>query len=252
MDELGLSQLLDQGVSVTAIAERVGRHPSTVRHWMAKYGLEAPSRDRHRARGRIERRRLEALVAEGLSISELASRLDRSKATVRHWLRAYGFQTPQAPSNAQRRAALKSAGAPSGLPLRLTLSCRAHGETDFVREGSGYYRCAQCRSESVTRHRRHLKALLVREAGGECLLCGYSRHPRALEFHHIRPADKGFALSRSGITSSLEALRREARKCVLLCSNCHAEVEDGVVALPDTVQRIQGSSVRAHLCTDTP
>ena len=47
MDELVLSKMLSQGVSVTAIAERFGKHPSTVRHWMAKYGLEAPSRDKH-------------------------------------------------------------------------------------------------------------------------------------------------------------------------------------------------------------
>ena len=168
----------------------------------------------------------------------MASRLDRSKATVRHWLRAYGLQTPQARRNAQRRAAVKAAGASSDPPLRLTLACRAHGEADFVREGSGYYRCVQCRSESVMRHRRQLKALLVREAGGECVLCGYSRHPRALEFHHLRPDEKDFALSRSGITFSLDALRGEAKKCVLLCSNCHAEVEDGVVALPDTVREV--------------
>jgi ferredoxin len=27
-------------------------------------------------------------------------------------------------------------------------------------------------------------------------------------------------------------LRDEAQKCVLLCSNCHAEVEDGMAAVP--------------------
>jgi hypothetical protein len=27
-------------------------------------------------------------------------------------------------------------------------------------------------------------------------------------------------------------LRADARKCVLLCSNCHAEVEDGSLVLP--------------------
>ena len=65
MDELVLSQLLSQRVSVAAIGERFGRHPSTVRRWMAKYGLEAPLRERHRARGRIERSRLETLLAAG-------------------------------------------------------------------------------------------------------------------------------------------------------------------------------------------
>jgi hypothetical protein len=46
------------------------------------------------------------------------------------------------------------------------MSCRLHGETVFVREGSGYYRCAQCRSAQVMKHRRKLKEILVAEAVG--------------------------------------------------------------------------------------
>lgn len=126
------------------------------------------------------------------------------------------------------------------------MTCRLHGDTEFVREGTGYYRCGRCRSESVMRHRRRLKELLVEEAGGKCILCGYQGPSRALEFHHIDRADKGFALSQKGVTLSVQALRAEARKCVLLCSNCHAEVEDGVVALPDRVR--EGSS--GHSCGD--
>jgi hypothetical protein len=80
-----------------------------------------------------------------------------------------------------------------------------------------------------------LKALLIKEAGGKCILCGYDRQPRALAFHHLEPAHKRFALSQKGVTLSVQALRAEAQKCVLLCSNCHAEVEDGFVVLPDTI-----------------
>ena len=35
-----------------------------------------------------------------------------------------------------------------------------------------------------------------------------------------------------GITRSLAKLREEAAKCVLLCANCHAELEVGATALP--------------------
>ena len=38
-------------------------------------------------------------------------------------------------------------------------------------------------------------------------------------------------MSRRGVTRSIEQARAEARKCVLLCGNCHAEVEAGVAAL---------------------
>ena len=39
-------------------------------------------------------------------------------------------------------------------------------------------------------------------------------------------------VSAGGIVYRIDTLREEARKCVLLCSNCHAEVEAGAVALP--------------------
>ena len=41
------------------------------------------------------------------------------------------------------------------------------------------------------------------------------------------PATKAFALSSEGVTRSLDSAREEAAKCVLLCANCHAEVEAG-------------------------
>jgi hypothetical protein len=48
------------------------------------------------------------------------------------------------------------------------------------------------------------------------------------------PAQKRFHLARNGYTRSLAQAREEAGKCLLLCANCHAEVEAGdtVLALP--------------------
>jgi hypothetical protein len=83
----------------------------------------------------------------------------------------------------------------------------------------------------VSRRRRKVKAILVTEAGGSCVLCGYDRHIGALEFHHLDPAQKKFGLSMGGLARSLERARAEARKCVLLCANCHAEVEAGAADL---------------------
>jgi hypothetical protein len=34
------------------------------------------------------------------------------------------------------------------------------------------------------------------------------------------------------VTRSIASFREEIAKCVLLCSNCHAEVEAGVRSLP--------------------
>jgi hypothetical protein len=79
----------------------------------------------------------------------------------------------------------------------------------------------------------------VQEAGGACRRCGYSNNMRALHFHHLDPSDKRLELNAKGVALSLERLRAEARKCVLLCSNCHAEVEDGVASVP--VEAVMGA-----------
>jgi hypothetical protein len=73
-----------------------------------------------------------------------------------------------------------------------------------------------------------VKAALVAEAGGACVLCGYSRCLAALGFHHLDPAVKRFTVAGRGVTRSLAKAREEAQKCVLVCANCHAEVEAGV------------------------
>jgi hypothetical protein len=85
--------------------------------------------------------------------------------------------------------------------------------------------------ERVARRRRQIKELLVQEAGGRCVLCGYDRCVAALHFHHVDPSEKSFAIARRGHTRSLERAREEARKCVLVCANCHAEIEGGAANL---------------------
>jgi 5-methylcytosine-specific restriction endonuclease McrA len=120
----------------------------------------------------------------------------------------------------------------AGLPKFAKRVCRTHGRTEFVLEGRGYYRCKECRKQRVIEWRRRAKQRLIVEAGGCCAICGYDRYGGALHFHHVDPAQKKFGIAREGVTRSLEAMRAEAAKCVLLCSNCHAEVEAGIATLP--------------------
>jgi transposase len=237
MDRNALQLLLAQGVSVEQIGRRFGRHPSTVSYWMRKYGLEAPNRAKHAGKGGLERDELVELVGRGMTIREIAGALDRSTATVRHWLRRYGLSTVA--TERARDARVGRAHRESSL-IRV---CARHGRTPFVMEGRGYYRCKLCRSAQVIQHRRRLKELLVAEAGGACALCGYDRHLGALQFHHLDPRSKRLHISQNGITLSLETIRQEVGKCVLLCSNCHAEVEGGIVSVPDTVSEEQISSL---------
>lgn len=229
MDRELLEGLLGEGLSLAAIGRRVGRHESTVAYWLDRYGLRASNAERHAARGGIGRGELAELVQAGMSIAQIAARLDRSKATVRHWLQRYGMKT-WSPSGSRRKAE-SSQARDAGL-REARMACARHGESDFVLDGRGYYRCRRCRAEAVSRRRRKMKTTLVREAGGACCICGYAGTMRALHFHHLDPAQKRLELNAKGVALSLETLRAEAQKCVLLCSNCHAEVEDGAASLP--------------------
>jgi transposase len=244
MDRATLETMLGEGLSLAEIGRRLGRHESTVAYWVAKHRLRATGRERHAAKGPLRRDELEALIAEGLSIAQIAERVGRGPATVRHWLRRYGLQTRWA----ERRLASEA-----GLH-EITLHCPRHGPTTFRRRRGGGFRCGRCRSEAVAGRRRRIKQILVAEAGGACRLCGYARCLSALEFHHLAPAEKDFSLSQRGVTRSIERARAEARKCVLLCANCHAEVEAGVARLTtpdsaavqcrDPTTTVRGSTIR--------
>lgn len=112
--------------------------------------------------------------------------------------------------------------------------CKTHGLTEFVLEGRGYYRCKQCRSENVHRTRKLNKITLVQEHGGCCVICGYNKYIGALQFHHLDPSLKSFGLAHKGRTLGIKSLRDEAKKCILLCANCHSEVEGGITKIPVT------------------
>ena len=81
------------------------------------------------------------------------------------------------------------------------------------------------RADNITAKRRAIKIALIKEAGGKCQRCGYNKCMRALEFHHVDPSTKDFGISRQ-LNKDMSELREEVSKCILLCSNCHAEVHD--------------------------
>ncbi|HEV2943968.1 MAG TPA: helix-turn-helix domain-containing protein [Solirubrobacteraceae bacterium] len=229
MDRASLEQLLGRGLSLAEIGRRFDLHEATVGYWVKKHGLEAANRAKHARRGGIPRDQLAALVDAGLSIAQIAENVGCSKATVRHWLARYGLKTQGGPG--RRPAAQAKLAKQAGLATA-TMLCPRHGDTEFFLEGRGYYRCKKCRSAAVGRRRRKMKEILVAEAGGACCICGYDSNMRALHFHHVDPSQKRIAINAKGVALALETLRVEARKCVLLCSNCHAEVEDGARSLP--------------------
>jgi hypothetical protein len=78
-----------------------------------------------------------------------------------------------------------------------------------------------CLSCQTTKRRWKSRIKLLEMLGNKCVKCGFSGSPASLQFHHVNPGNKKYTLF------SKNLLRKdryeEARKCVILCANCHLD-----------------------------
>jgi hypothetical protein len=90
------------------------------------------------------------------------------------------------------------------------------------------------RKDLVARRKKRAekKRKLINYLGGACIFCGYKKVLAALEFHHIDPSQKKYSIANK-INCSFETLLPEVEKCVVVCTNCHAELEAGIISLPN-------------------
>lgn len=99
--------------------------------------------------------------------------------------------------------------------------CGTNGIENFYK--SAKYQCKSCWNKRSTKAGKDKVLLLKTECGGRCSKCGYDRCMDALEFHHVDPTQKEFHLGeRRGL--SIDKLRTELDKCILVCRNCHTEI----------------------------
>lgn len=84
--------------------------------------------------------------------------------------------------------------------------------------------CRQCETKEKTKLRVARKKKLVEYFGGKCLICGYKKYLGAIEFHH-KDGHKEFEIGRY---HSFDKLLKEAKKCKMICANCHREIHAGL------------------------
>ena len=171
-----LEACLDQGMSLEAIGELAGKHPSTVSYWLKEHGLKARGAARHAPNGTVDKERLRELAEGGASIRSIGKELQIGYSTVRYWLARLGLETD--PSS-RRREGVEARD--DGL-RKACLKRPKHGDTEFQARSDGGFRCTKCRSSAVSNRRRQVKRQLIDEAGGKCRICGFWGHPAALQF----------------------------------------------------------------------
>jgi hypothetical protein len=224
-----LEECLAAGMSLKQIAAEAGCAAGTVGYYVRKHGLLALGSDKFNPTSKLRKEDVQPLIEQGWTLKMMADHLGVAPTTVRNAIVRDGLR----PTAAMERARSIAEARAQGLE-EITLTCGRHGSTAF-KITTTTARCRKCNSAGVANRRRRVKAMLVEEAGGACLICGYDRDMRALEFHHLDPSSKEFSVTSKGVTLGIAMLRAEAQKCVLLCSNCHAEVESGTTQLPATI-----------------
>lgn len=79
--------------------------------------------------------------------------------------------------------------------------------------------------KDVVNFRIRVKTALVESFGCKCQLCGKSYPQSVFEFHHLNPKDKSFSLGNGSTTRAKSAYAEEAKKCAMVCANCHRLIE---------------------------
>jgi hypothetical protein len=96
--------------------------------------------------------------------------------------------------------------------------------------GRRYAVCRSCNKIISKKRRDEFKKWCVELKGSRCIICGYNKCLRSLDFHHINESEKDYDIS-SNWKKSKEEIIKELDKCILLCKNCHGEVHEGILTI---------------------
>ena len=89
-------------------------------------------------------------------------------------------------------------------------------------------------SQGIKNWRYNTKLKLVKGFGSKCNRCGYDKCFHSLDFHHLDPLQKEFSIGTSlANPKKWEILVEEAKKCIMLCKNCHVEFNCGLWQLSE-------------------
>jgi hypothetical protein len=88
-----------------------------------------------------------------------------------------------------------------------------------------HYYSRQTLNRSIQMHN------LKKEHGGRCAICFYKKCFDVLCFHHKNPKEKIDNVTAILRKFGIQKAKEEAKKCILLCANCHGEIHAEVIKL---------------------
>jgi len=164
----------------------------------------------------ITKELLAELTQKGMSSYKIAENLNVSQTTIRYHLKKHGISI----AKEYKLSSQPAYCAICGLPL-CGLQTKYCGPYCHSKANNNLSYAAQ-QERGILR-----KKTLVALMGGKCHYCGYGKNFSALCFHHQNPQDKSFGLDlRRRSNTKWEAILQEAKKCILVCQNCHSEIHN--------------------------
>ena len=160
----------------------------------------------------MDKTTLQNLTFENFSTRQIGEKLNLSQTAVRYWLNKFNLKTTPKILN----------GLKNGLLCQVCSTELNDMQSKFCSKKCS----AKTTNTAAMQNERQMerKTKLVNLFGGACQECGYDKNYSALHFHHLDPDLKEFQLdSRKLANSSWEKILNEAKKCIILCANCHAE-----------------------------
>jgi hypothetical protein len=168
---------------------------------------------------------LETYISQGLSTHQIAKIANKSQTNVRYWLNKFNLSTTN--KSFSEGYSLKEKIIENDIEYKICPKCQQKKELIkefYIKENKcAHSWCKSCSNQNTIATQQKLKKQSVQYKGGKCVKCGYNKYDGALDFHHLDPSKKDFSISRRK-NCSLETLKTELDKCILICRNCHAEL----------------------------
>lgn len=107
---------------------------------------------------------------------------------------------------------------------------KQHRESESVKKCNNDYWTNNKNRLMKTHQIKRRKRMDILKVNG-CAICGYWNRSNpsdcmdALDFHHVNPDDKEFGVNIPHMSYKPDRIISEVNKCILLCKNCHTEVE---------------------------
>lgn len=113
------------------------------------------------------------------------------------------------------------------MPIKCPIKQAANSAKYYEKNKEKVKLRAKIRTQKIRVYNRKLIARYKLWIG--CKFCSYKRCNQALELHHVGTQKEQHVADMVQKGASTKIIKREIRRCIVVCANCHRELHEGMV-----------------------